>query len=100
MLGFFGNSFIMSLMVALNAGRKRKGAFSLIVLRNWFSCSGVRIADDSDVSTARAWLAEHISEIRMTAAGEGKNRHYIASGDWDLLGGQGTRAMDGCGGWI
>ena len=53
-----------------------------------------------DVAVARSWLGEHITEITMTPAGEGKARYYIASGSWDLLGGQTMRGMSHCGGWI
>ena len=59
-----------------------------------------------DVAIGRAWLAEHITEIRMQPAREGDRRYYVASGvvrqplEWDLLGGKEARAMSGCGGWI
>ena len=41
---------------------------------------------NQDVTAAKAWLSEHVDSITMTPAAEGKNRHYVASGTWDLLG--------------
>jgi hypothetical protein len=35
---------------------------------------------------AKAELHRHLDEIRMFPANDGKNWHYVAEGDWDLLG--------------
>jgi hypothetical protein len=41
----------------------------------------------ADVPRARVELAKHISEIRMLPQPHGKKGHYIATGEWNLLGG-------------
>ncbi len=59
-----------------------------------------------DAALAKGELHRHLSEIRMTATGDGKNWHYVAEGSWNLLGtGPNAPALrlahsDGCGGWI
>ncbi len=40
-----------------------------------------------DVQKAKAELAKHVSEIRMLPQPQGKKGHYIATGEWNLLGG-------------
>jgi site-specific DNA recombinase len=40
-----------------------------------------------DVQKAKAELAKHVNGIRMMPQFEGKKGHYIAEGEWDLLGG-------------
>jgi hypothetical protein len=39
-----------------------------------------------DVARARAELSKHVTAIRMTPSGEGREAHYVAEGEWDLLG--------------
>ena len=51
-----------------------------------------RLADirqllNADVLRAKAELGRHVTSIRMLPQGEGKKGHYIAAGDWNLLGG-------------
>jgi site-specific DNA recombinase len=41
----------------------------------------------ADVQKAKAELAKHVSEIRMLPQPQGKKGHYIAIGEWNLLGG-------------
>ena len=54
---------------------------------------------NQDKSAGRAWLAQYVSKIVMTPAGSGKNRYYVASGEWNLLGGAQTTSDWGhCGG--
>jgi hypothetical protein len=43
----------------------------------------------ADVAKARAALAEHITEVRMLPQTENGKRHYVAEGEWNLLGGCG-----------
>ena len=45
-----------------------------------------------DVLKAKAELEQHVSSIRMVPQVEGKKGHYIAEGEWDLLGGYGEDA--------
>ena len=40
----------------------------------------------ADVQRAKAELARHISTIEMIPQGAGRKGHYIAAGEWDLLG--------------
>ena len=51
----------------------------------------------ADVSKARIELAKHVSEIRMLPQPQGKKGHYIATGEWNLLGGfaEGVSLQDG-----
>jgi DNA invertase Pin-like site-specific DNA recombinase len=65
-----------------------------------WSLSDLRGLLAQDVAVARAELAKHITTITMTPAGEGKNRFYVASGQWNLMGGTAMRDSGGCGGWI
>jgi hypothetical protein len=60
-----------------------------------------------DIQKAKAELEKHVSEIRMVPQVEGEQGHYIAEGEWNLLGGYGeeagnpaTKHSDGCGAWI
>jgi hypothetical protein len=59
-----------------------------------------------DVALAKAELQSHLSEITMTPAGWAKGWHYIAEGNWSLLGTGpnapviGLAHSDGCGGLI
>jgi hypothetical protein len=41
----------------------------------------------ADVERAKLELSKHVTEIRMLPRGEGRKGHYIASGNWNLLGG-------------
>ena len=45
-----------------------------------------------DVQKAKAELEKHVSEIRMVPQADGKKGHYIAEGEWNLLGGYGEDA--------
>ncbi|HXS93823.1 MAG TPA: recombinase family protein [Candidatus Limnocylindrales bacterium] len=45
-----------------------------------------------DVQKAKAELQKHISEIRMVPQVEGSKGHYVAEGEWNLLGGYGEDA--------
>lgn len=42
-----------------------------------------------DVQKAKAELQKHVTSIRMVPQIEGKEGHYIAEGEWNLLGGYG-----------
>lgn len=42
---------------------------------------------NADVRRAKAELAKHVSGIRMQPQQSGKKDHYIAVGEWNLLGG-------------
>jgi site-specific DNA recombinase len=53
---------------------------------------GIRQVLKVDVQKAKAELEKHVSEIRMVPQVEGKKGHYIAEGEWDLLGGFGESA--------
>jgi hypothetical protein len=59
-----------------------------------------------DVALAKAELQRHLSEIRMTPTAGNKDWHYIAEGNWSLLGTGpnapviGLAHSDGCGGQI
>ena len=45
-----------------------------------------------DVQKAKAELEKHVSEIRMVPQVQGKTGHYVAEGEWNLLGGYGEDA--------
>lgn len=50
-----------------------------------------RLADlpsllSADTAKARMILGAHLGSVRMVPEGEGKNRHYVAEGRWNLLG--------------
>jgi hypothetical protein len=49
--------------------------------------SNIRQILAADVDRARAELGMHVSEIRMIPQGQGKTGHYVAEGEWNLLGG-------------
>jgi hypothetical protein len=40
----------------------------------------------ADIGRAKAELAKHVSGIQMQPQRSGKNGHYIAAGEWNLLG--------------
>jgi hypothetical protein len=42
---------------------------------------------NADVQRAKFELAKHVSRIRMVPEGPAKNGHYVAVGEWNLLGG-------------
>ena len=42
-----------------------------------------------DAQKAKAQLAKHVTEISMIPQPEGRKGHYVASGEWNLLGGFG-----------
>ena len=44
---------------------------------------------NSDVQKAKAALAKHVTGIRMVPESDGGKGHYMAEGDWNLLGGYG-----------
>jgi DNA invertase Pin-like site-specific DNA recombinase len=41
----------------------------------------------ADVERAKIELAKHVTGIRMNPEGQGKAAHYVADGEWNLLGG-------------
>jgi site-specific DNA recombinase len=43
----------------------------------------------ADVQKAKAELAKHVTSVEMVPRSEGKEGHYIAIGEWNLLGGFG-----------
>ncbi len=51
----------------------------------------IRHVLQTDVQKAKAQLAKHVTEISMIPQPEGRKGHYIASGDWNLLGGFGEQ---------
>jgi site-specific DNA recombinase len=51
----------------------------------------IRHVLQTDVPKAKAQLAKHVTEISMIPQPEGRKGHYIASGDWNLLGGFGEQ---------
>jgi hypothetical protein len=59
--------------------------------------SNIRQLLYADLQRAKAELAKHVSGIRMLPQPEGKKGHYIAAGEWNLLGGysQGAGHHDG-----
>jgi hypothetical protein len=42
---------------------------------------------NADTQRAKVELAKHVSGIRMEPHTQGKKGHYIATGEWNLLGG-------------
>jgi DNA invertase Pin-like site-specific DNA recombinase len=42
---------------------------------------------NADVQRAKAELAKHVTQIEMQPRAEGKKGHYVAVGEWNLLGG-------------
>jgi len=46
----------------------------------------------TDVQKTKAELEKHVTSIRMVPQIEGKKGHYIAEGEWNLLGGYGEDA--------
>ena len=52
-----------------------------------------------DVQRARTELAKNVKSIRLVPSGDGADAHYVAEGEWDLLGGGGkhTRLVAGGG---
>jgi hypothetical protein len=42
---------------------------------------------NSDVPRAKEELAKHVTGIEMVPTSEGKEGHYVAIGEWNLLGG-------------
>ena len=46
----------------------------------------------TDTMKAKLELEKHVKEIRMVPQADGKKGHYIAEGEWDLLGGYGGGA--------
>jgi hypothetical protein len=53
---------------------------------------GVRQLLQVDVQREKAELQKHVAEIRMMPQVEGKTGHYLAEGEWNLLGGYGEGA--------
>jgi site-specific DNA recombinase len=49
--------------------------------------SDIRQVLNADVQRAKGELAKHVSKITMLPQGEGKESHYAAAGEWNLLGG-------------
>lgn len=47
----------------------------------------IRLLLNADVQKAKVELGRHAATIRMLPQGEGKKGHYIAEGEWNLLGG-------------
>ena len=68
--------------------------------------SDLRSQLNRDTALAKAELQKHLSEVRMTPAKDGEDWHYVAEGNWDLLGTGpnapvlGLAHSDGCGGQI
>ena len=53
-----------------------------------------------DVQQAKAVLEKYVTSIRMVPQLEGKKGHYVAEGEWNLLGGFKKADSEHCGGWI
>ena len=51
-----------------------------------------------DVQKAKAELAKHVSPIEMLPQETGRSGHYIAAGEWNLLGGEEKRVRMVAGG--
>ena len=51
--------------------------------------SDIRQLFKVDVQKAKAELEKHVSDIRMAPQLEGKEGHYVAEGEWNLLSGYG-----------
>jgi hypothetical protein len=47
---------------------------------------------NSDVPRAKAELAKHVTGIEMIPTSQGKEAHYVAIGEWNLLGGFGENS--------
>jgi site-specific DNA recombinase len=46
----------------------------------------------ADVQRAKVELAKHVTAIEMVPEADGKKGHYVAAGEWNLLGGYGEAA--------
>jgi len=53
---------------------------------------GIRQLLVVDVQRAKVELGKHVTGIRMVPQVEGKKGHYVAEGEWNLLGGYGEDA--------
>ena len=53
---------------------------------------GIRQLLVVDVQRAKVELGKHVTGIRMVPQVEGKKGHYVAEGEWNLLGGYGDGA--------
>jgi len=68
--------------------------------------SDLRSQLNRDTALAKAELQKHLSEVRMTPTKDKEDWHYVAEGNWDLLGTGpnapvlGLAHSDGCGGQI
>jgi site-specific DNA recombinase len=51
----------------------------------------------SDVQKAKSKLEKHVTGIRLTPQMEGKKGHYVAEGEWNLLGGYGGGTVNPAG---
>ena len=77
-----------------------------VELASSLNLSGLRSKLNRDTALAKTELQKHLSEVRMTPTKEGEDWHYVAEGDWDLLGTGpnapvlGLAHSDGCGGQI
>src|SRR5260370_921904 len=49
--------------------------------------SNIRKLLNSDVTRARNELLKHVSEIRLVPQASGPEQHYVAEGNWNLMGG-------------
>ena len=47
----------------------------------------IRSLLNADVKRAKAELAKHVGSIQMQPQAEGRKGHYVAVGEWNLLGG-------------
>lgn len=76
---------------------------------------GTRLADlrgllQVNVPRARGELQQHVPVVRMIPQVSGRERWYVAEGEWNLLAGYPEKwssspvsrltSLDGCGGWI
>ena len=67
--------------------------------------SDLRSQLNRDTALAKAELQKHVSEVRMTPTKDIEDWHYVAEGNWDLLGTGpnapvlGLAHSDGWGGW-
>ncbi len=68
--------------------------------------SDLRSQLNRDTALAKAELQKHLREVRMAPTKDGEDCHYVAEGNWDLLGTGpnapvlGLAHSDGCGGQI
>jgi site-specific DNA recombinase len=53
-----------------------------------------------DVQKGKAALEKYVTSIRMIPQLEGNKGHYVAEGEWNLLGGFDGADSERCGGWI